>query len=95
MSSSCSFRITRSAEDLAKTLSILSQRLVSLENRLEVLELSHKDKVDETPAEQQLEMLDSVDKLMQECKEILNPTTHYEEIDESWENEKINDEYAA
>tara|TARA_Y100001970_G_C14235267_1_gene861425 strand:+ start:2653 stop:2961 length:309 start_codon:yes stop_codon:yes gene_type:complete len=102
MSNSCSFRITRSAEDLAKTISVLSQRLVSLEQRLEVLELTNKQKPDEQPA-QQLEMLDSVDKMMKECQEILQPSsteqddqeTINEEVEENWEDEQLENEFAA
>ena len=37
MSQSVSFRITRTAEDVAQTLNALSQRLVKLEQRLESL----------------------------------------------------------
>ena len=39
MTSSVSFRITRTAEDLAQTLTALSQRLVNIEQRQEVMEL--------------------------------------------------------
>ena len=39
MTSSVSFRITRTAEDLAQTITALSQRLVKLEQRQEALEL--------------------------------------------------------
>ena len=39
MSQSVSFRITRTAEDVAQMLNALSQRLVKLEQRLETLEL--------------------------------------------------------
>ena len=38
MSSSVSFRITRTAEDLVQTITALSQRLVKLEQRQEALE---------------------------------------------------------
>ncbi|MCP4452715.1 MAG: chemotaxis protein, partial [Planctomycetes bacterium] len=38
MTQSVSFRITRTAEDVAQTLNALSQRLIKLENRLESLE---------------------------------------------------------
>ena len=37
MTSSVSFRITRTAEDLAQTITALSQRLVKLEQRQERL----------------------------------------------------------
>ena len=39
MTQSVSFRITRTAEDVAQTMNALSQRLIKLENRLESLEL--------------------------------------------------------
>jgi hypothetical protein len=39
MTSSVSFRITRTAEDLAQTMTALSQRLVKIEQRQEVMEL--------------------------------------------------------
>ena len=39
MSQSVSFRITRTAEDVAQMLNALSQRLVKVEQRLETLEL--------------------------------------------------------
>ena len=39
MTSSVSFRITRTAEDLAQTITALSQRLVKIEQRQEVMEL--------------------------------------------------------
>ena len=40
MSSSVSFRITRTAEDLAQTITALTQRLVKLEQRQEALSFS-------------------------------------------------------
>ena len=43
MSTNCSFRITRSTEDLAKTIALLSKRLISLEERINILE-TNKEK---------------------------------------------------
>ena len=45
MSSSVSFRITRTAEDLAQTMTALSQRLVKLEQRQEALELLVRERL--------------------------------------------------
>tara|TARA_Y100001968_G_scaffold100248_1_gene90186 strand:+ start:292 stop:588 length:297 start_codon:yes stop_codon:yes gene_type:complete len=87
MSSSCSFRITRTAEDLAQTINSLSQRLVKLENRLEAIELEFQQEVDEPPAEE-IKMLDGVDQILRECQELLEtstPTTSSLDVqDESW-----------
>tara|TARA_Y100001968_G_scaffold304182_1_gene318990 strand:+ start:316 stop:606 length:291 start_codon:yes stop_codon:yes gene_type:complete len=74
MSSSCSFRITRTAEDLAQTMNSLSQRLIKLENRLEAIELRFKEEVDEPPAEE-IKMLDGVDQILRECQELLETST--------------------
>ena len=74
MSSSCSFRITRTAEDLAQTMNSLSQRLVKLENRLEAIELQFQQEVDE-PAAEEIKMLDGVDQILRECQEILETST--------------------
>ena len=79
MSESVSFRISRTAEDLAHTVAALSKRLVSLEQRLGALEvqgtslqahLSTAPEVD--PAE--LACLDSVDQLLADCRSLLADT---------------------
>ena len=79
MSESVSFRISRTAEDLAQTVAALSKRLVSLEQRLGALEvqgtslqahLSTAPEVD--PAE--LACLDSVDQLLADCRSLLADT---------------------
>ena len=71
-SDSVSFRITRTAEDLAQTVTALSQRLVRLEQRLAALELQAQvvDRVD--PRE--LDTLESVERLLQDCRELLDST---------------------
>lgn len=71
-SESVSFRITRTAEDLAQTVTALSQRLVRLEQRLGALELQAQavDRVD--PRE--LDNLESVERLLQDCRELLDST---------------------
>ena len=70
MSSSCSFRITRTAEDLAQTINSLSQRLVKLEQRQETIELQLRDSQQGPPAEE-VKMLDGVDQLIKECQDLL------------------------
>lgn len=79
MSESVSFRISRTAEDLAQTVAALSKRLVSLEQRLGALELqgaslqAHVRTAPEVdPAE--LACLDSVDQLLADCRSLLADT---------------------
>ena len=87
--SSCSFRITRTAEDLAQTLSALSQRLIKLEQRMEFLEIKLSKQEEEPPAEE-MEILDGVEQLMRECQELLETTNQSNQIDESWsEDEEV------
>ena len=83
MESSCSFRITRTAEDLAHTLTAISQRLVKLEQRMEAVELqsSHPQ---ESQSDEELVMLDGVDQLLQECKGLLNNSSSQTETEEVW-----------
>ncbi len=78
MTSSCSFRITRTAEDLAQTINALSHRLVKLEQRQEVLELEFK-KTQNRPPKEELEILDGVDNLLRECKDLLEISPSSEE----------------
>ena len=85
MSSSCSFRITRTAEDLAQTLTAISQRLVTLEQRLEVLE-NQKSNSQDTETDEEKLMLDGVDQMLQECKGLLNTSPNiawYSEYDDT------------
>jgi hypothetical protein len=72
MTQSVSFRITRTAEDVAQTLNALSQRLVKLEQRLESLELQLRQQQQAgTMAAEELERLDGVDLILQECQDLL------------------------
>ena len=79
MSESVSFRISRTAEDLAQTVAALSKCLVSLEQRLGALEVQGASlqaqlrtvpEVD--PAE--LACLDAVDQLLADCRILLADT---------------------
>ena len=74
MTQSVSFRITRTAEDVAQMLNTLSQRLVKLEQRLESLELQmlQQRSQAETMPEEERERLDVVDQLLLDCQELLN-----------------------
>ena len=67
--SSVSFRISRSAEDLAETIHALSQRLVQLEQRLAAMELQAVSSAQDDPAE--LESLSNVERLLQDCRQLL------------------------
>ena len=73
MTQSVSFRITRTAEDVAQTLNALSQRLIKLENRLESLELQLERNSSEANAmpTDEIERLDGVDRLLTDCKDLL------------------------
>ena len=71
MTQSVSFRITRTAEDVAQTINTLSHRLVKLEQRLESLELQLRH---QQPAEMpvdELARLDDVDRLLMDCQSLL------------------------
>ena len=73
MSSSVSFRITRTAEDLAQTITALTQRLVKLEQRQEALELQVRQQlqsVHEVPDEE-LATLDGIEQLLSETRQLL------------------------
>ena len=73
MTQSVSFRITRTAEDVAQTLNALSQRLIKLENRLESLELQLERQSSDADAmpKDELERLDGVDRLLTDCRDLL------------------------
>ena len=85
MTQSVSFRITRTAEDVAQMLNALSQRLVKLEQRLESLELQvrqQRSEAETMPAEER-QRLDAVDQLLLDCQELLNSSEHTtEEVSE-------------
>ena len=76
MTQSVSFRITRTAEDVAQMLNALSQRLVKLEQRLESLELQVRQQRSEaeTMPPEERQRLDDVDQLLLDCQELLNST---------------------
>ena len=76
MSSSVSFRITRTAEDLAQTITALTQRLVKLEQRQEALELQLRQQlqsVHDVP-EEELATLNGIEQLLQETRQLLQST---------------------
>lgn len=66
---SVSFRISRSAEDLAATIHALSQRLVKLEQRLAAMEGQIHETQQADPEE--LASLDNVERLLQDCRDLL------------------------
>ncbi|MFM7268390.1 MAG: hypothetical protein ACKOZT_07360 [Cyanobium sp.] len=66
---SVSFRISRSAKDLASTLHLLSQRLVQLEQRLSLLEAVERQKHEEDPALNG--SLDNAERLLLDCRSLL------------------------
>ena len=71
-----SFRITRTAEDLAQTITTLSQRLVKLEQRQEALELQVRQQlhsVQQVPDEERA-TLDGIELLLQETRQLLELT---------------------
>tara|TARA_Y100001968_G_C19290146_1_gene683801 strand:+ start:466 stop:753 length:288 start_codon:yes stop_codon:yes gene_type:complete len=71
MSSSCSFRITRTTENLALTLSALSERLVKLETQMGTLEKKLIQNQESMPSLKEIEILDGVDKLLKDCHHLL------------------------
>mgnify|MGYP001425737386 FL=1 len=76
MSSSVSFRITRTAEDLAQTITALTQRLVKLEQRQEALELQVRQQlqsVHDVP-DDELTTLDGIEQLLEETRQLLQST---------------------
>ena len=78
VSESVSFRISRSAEDLAHTVHALSQRLVKLEQRLEALELQLDRQVERDP--QEISSLDNVERLLLDCRTLLEMAEPAEDV---------------
>ena len=68
-SPSVSFRISRSTEDLAGTLHLLSQRLVQLEQRLELLEGQRQAAAEDDP--DLVESLGNAERLLLDCRALL------------------------
>ena len=94
MTNSCSFRITRTTEDLAQTVAAISQRLVKLEQRIDFLELNSTDSKD-VQSDEEIVMLDGVDQLLQECKGLLNNSSNDVEADEIWLEESVSNQDVA
>ena len=94
MTNSCSFRITRTAEDLAQTVAAISQRLVKLEQRIDSLELNSTDSKD-VQSDEEIVMLDGVDQLLQECKGLLNNSSNDVKADEIWLEESVSNQDVA
>ncbi|WP_320663538.1 hypothetical protein [Prochlorococcus sp. MIT 1223] len=79
MDSNCSFRITRTTEDLAQTITALSQRLIKLEQRFEAIELQLDQSQSELPVNE-IQMLDGIDQQIKVCQDLLKGS--YEEEQE-------------
>ena len=76
MSSSVSFRITRTAEDLAQTITALTQRLVKLEQRQEAFELQVRQQLQSVHdvRDDELATLDGIEQVLQETRQLLQST---------------------
>ena len=95
MTSSCSFRITRTAEDMAHTINVLSQRVIDLEQRQASLELKLSENNIDPPSEE-IKILDDVDQLLRECQELLaGSSTNQTVNDTAWDQEVDSGTFAA
>tara|TARA_B100000700_G_scaffold309574_1_gene388900 strand:- start:59 stop:343 length:285 start_codon:yes stop_codon:yes gene_type:complete len=94
MSNSCSFRITRTTEDLAQTLASISHRLVKLEKRLTSLEESIEYGSADLSKEE-FQILDGVDSLLLGCNELLSSSSPENDNDEIWTESNDQDKIAA
>ncbi len=95
MSSSVSFRITRTAEDLAQTITALTQRLVKLEQRQEAMELQVRQQlqsVHDVPDEE-LATLDGIEQMLQETRQLLH-ATNVSDVSESSDQERDHNGHA-
>ena len=84
MTSSVSFRITRTAEDLAQTITALSQRLVKLEQRQEALELQLRQQQQQNlnaVPDEEISTLEGVEALLRETRELLESTAPMPELE--------------
>jgi hypothetical protein len=72
-SPSVSFRISRSAEDLAETIHALSQRIVKLEQRLAAMELQVVQQQQLDPQEEA--SFENVARLLRDCRDLLDGET--------------------
>ncbi len=91
MTSSCSFRITRTAEDLAQTIAELSQRLVNLEQRQEALELQ-LDQQNVEPSDEETKMLDGVELLLRDCQDLLEISPEKNFSEKTWSHNQGDEE---
>ena len=72
MSSSVSFRITRTAEDLAESSAVLSQKLVKLEQRQEALERQlQQQKTAQYVADEELAALEGIEQQLRDTRALL------------------------
>ena len=72
MSSSVSFRITRTADDLAETIAVLSQKLVKLEQRQEALECQlQQQKTAQTVGDEELAALEGIEQQLRDTRALL------------------------
>ena len=81
-----SFRITRTAEDLAQTITALSQRLLTLEQRVEAMDLQLRQQRQDgqTVAEEERLMLDGIERMLRETRDLLSTeTVRTEMVEES------------
>ncbi len=93
-STSCSFRITRTAEDLAQTITSLSQRLVKIEQRQEALEMQLAEYQQEPPDEE-MRRLDGVEQLLKECQELLDSSSPISNLQDTNISEEVQDDFLA
>ena len=87
-----SFRITRTAEDLAQTITALTQRLVKLEQRQEALELQVRQQlqsVHDLPDEE-LATLEGIEQLLLETRQLLQST---DTLDSSELSDEVHDHH--
>ena len=70
---SVSFRITRNTEDLVQTIHALSHRLVTLEQKLDAmqLQLNHRLIEESSPDPRAVASLDTVERLLHDCRCLL------------------------
>ena len=90
MTSSVSFRITRTAEDLALTITALSQLLVNLEQRQEALELQMRQQQKDLNAvpNEEISTLEGVEALLRETRELLDSTAPITELEMAEDSSK-------
>ena len=70
MPTSCSFRITRTAEDLANTVNAISNQLLKLEQSHKALALKLR-KMEENPSQNYIQKLEEIDQILMGCSDLL------------------------